>query len=79
MARTAGLVGLATTAVSLVAAFLPTSDVTSVAVFESKLAAGVVGPTALGWFLFNGARLVRRSSSSVSERRRKASAGARRL
>ena len=63
--RTAGVVGLATTVVSLVAAFLPTADVTSVAVFESKLVAGVVGPTALGWFLF--------------ERSARASAGARRL
>jgi glutamate:GABA antiporter len=51
----AGLVGLGTTAVSLVAAFLPTSDVANVAVFESKLIAGVVGPTALGWFLFKRA------------------------
>jgi glutamate:GABA antiporter len=51
-ARVAGIVGLATTAVSLVAAFLPTSDVTSVAMFEAKLVVGVVGPTALGWFLF---------------------------
>jgi len=50
--RAAGVVGLVTTAVSLVAASLPTSDVTSVAVFESKLVVGVVGPTALGWFLY---------------------------
>ena len=52
IARIAGLVGLVTTGVSLVAAFLPTSDVTSVAVFESKLVVGVIGPTAVGWFLF---------------------------
>src|SRR5207344_1476894 len=45
LARFAGVVGLVTTGVSLVAAFLPTSDVTSVAVFESKLAVGVIGPT----------------------------------
>jgi glutamate:GABA antiporter len=52
VARIAGLVGLVTTGVSLVAAFLPTSDVTSVAVFESKLVVGVIAPTAVGWFLF---------------------------
>jgi len=52
IARIAGLVGLVTTGVSLVAAFLPTSDVTSVALFESKLVVGVAGPTVLGWFLF---------------------------
>ena len=52
VARIAGLVGLVTTAVSLVAAFLPTSDVASVAVFESKLAIGVIAPTAVGWLLF---------------------------
>lgn len=57
--RAAGWVGLGTTAVSLVAAFLPTADVTSVLVFESKLIVGVVGPTALGWFLF------RRSASAA--------------
>ena len=52
VARIAGLVGLVTTGVSLVAAFLPTSDITSVAVFESKLVVGVIAPTAVGWFLF---------------------------
>ena len=52
VARIAGGVGLVTTGVSLVAAFLPTADVASVAVFESKLAVGVIGPTAVGWFLF---------------------------
>jgi amino acid transporter len=52
VARFAGLVGLVTTGVSLVAAFLPTSDITSVAVFESKLVVGVIAPTAVGWFLF---------------------------
>jgi amino acid transporter len=52
VARIAGLVGLVTTGVSLVAAFLPTSDITSVAMFESKLVVGVIAPTAVGWFLF---------------------------
>jgi amino acid transporter len=55
-ARAAGLVGLLTTIVGLFAAFLPTADVSSVWVFEIKLVAGVVGPTALGWFLFWRAR-----------------------
>lgn len=55
-ARFAGLVGLTTTLVGLGAAFLPTSDVSSVWVFEVKLITGVVGPTALGWFLFWRAR-----------------------
>ncbi|MGH9143948.1 MAG: APC family permease [Vicinamibacterales bacterium] len=51
-ARAAGLLGLATTVFGLGAAFLPTSDVTSVPLFETKLVVGVVGPTALGWYLF---------------------------
>jgi amino acid transporter len=55
-ARSAGVVGLTTTLVGLGAAFLPTSDVSSVWVFEVKLITGVVGPTALGWFLFWRAR-----------------------
>jgi amino acid transporter len=54
-ARLAGGVGLATTVVGLLAAFLPTSDVASVAVFETKLIIGVVGPTAVGWYLFKRA------------------------
>ena len=52
LARAAGLLGLATTLFGLGAAFLPTSDVTSVPLFETKLVIGVVGPTALGWYLF---------------------------
>lgn len=56
LARGAGLVGLCTTVLGLGAAFLPTSDVTSVALFETKLIVGVVGPTALGWFLFRRAQ-----------------------
>ena len=51
-ARVAGVVGLVTTAIGLCAAFLPTADVTSVALFETKMVVGVVGPTAVGWFLF---------------------------
>jgi len=56
----AGVVGLCTTALSLVAAFLPTADVTSVPLFETKLIVGVVGPTSLGWMLFRRARRAER-------------------
>ncbi|MGH9140034.1 MAG: hypothetical protein ACRD2I_02700 [Vicinamibacterales bacterium] len=35
---------------------VPTSDVTSVSLFEVKMIVGVVGPTALGWFLFKRAQ-----------------------
>ena len=55
-ARAAGIVGLVTTAFGLCAAFLPTADVTSVALFETKMVIGVVGPTAIGWFLFKRAQ-----------------------
>lgn len=48
----AGGVGLAATVVGMFAAFLPTSDVDNVLVFELKMLLGVVGPTAFGWFLF---------------------------
>jgi glutamate:GABA antiporter len=54
-ARVAGGVGLATTVIGVMAAFLPTSDVASVVVFEVKMIVGVVGPTALGWYLFQRA------------------------
>src|SRR5262249_31124782 len=55
-ARAAGVLGLCTTMIGLGAAFLPTSDVQSVTLFETKLIIGVVGPTALGWFLFRRAQ-----------------------
>jgi len=55
-ARVAGGVGLTATLVSLVAAFLPTSDVASVALFETKMVIGVTGPPAFGWFLFKRAQ-----------------------
>jgi amino acid transporter len=55
-ARAAGGIGLVTTMVGLAAAFLPTSDVTSVAMFEMKLSVGVIGPTAIGWWLFRRAQ-----------------------
>ena len=54
-ARAAGLVGLTTTIVGLVVAFLPTADVDDVWTFELKLVAGVVGPLAVGWYLFQRA------------------------
>jgi hypothetical protein len=50
--RVAGLVGALATLGSIVAAFIPTADVTSVVWFEVKLALGVVGPVAIGWILF---------------------------
>jgi glutamate:GABA antiporter len=59
VARAAGVVGLVTTAVGFIAAFLPTADVTNVAVFELKMAIGVLGPTGVGWLLFNRARRTR--------------------
>jgi amino acid transporter len=51
-ARAAGVLGLTTTVFGLGAAFVPTGEVTSIPLFETKLIVGVVGPTALGWFLF---------------------------
>ncbi len=50
--RAAGVIGLVTTAIGIVAAFLPTADVASVAIFELKMVVGVVGPIAIGWWLF---------------------------
>lgn len=50
--RFVGLVGLTATLVGTVAAFLPTSDVENVLLFEIKMLIGVIGPTAVGWFLF---------------------------
>jgi amino acid transporter len=55
-ARAAGFVGLTATLVSLVAAFLPTSDVTGVVLFELKLIVGVAVPTSVGWLLFKRSR-----------------------
>lgn len=56
VARAAGVIGLTTTCVGLLSAFLPTADVASVWTFELKLITGVVGPTALGWYLFQRVR-----------------------
>jgi hypothetical protein len=50
--RVAGLVGALVTLGSIVAAFIPAADVTSVAWFEAKLVLGVAGPVAVGSILF---------------------------
>jgi amino acid transporter len=63
-ARVAGLVGLCTTVISLIAAFLPTSDVTSVALFETKMVVSVVAPTTLGWLLFKRAQRAERETAA---------------
>ena len=63
-ARVAGAIGLCATAVGLAAAFLPTSDVASVPLFETKMVAGVVGPTALGLFLFKRAQRIEREAAA---------------
>jgi amino acid transporter len=55
-ARAAGVVGLFTTLIGMIAAFIPTGDVDSALVFEAKMAVGVLGPTAIGWYLFKRAR-----------------------
>jgi len=54
--RVAGLVGLVATIGSLVAAFVPTREIQNVAVFELKMAVGVVAPIAIGWLLFQRTR-----------------------
>jgi amino acid transporter len=61
--RVAGAIGLVTTSFGVCAAFLPTADVTSVALFELKLIVGVAGPTAVGWMLF---RRAHRSAERVA-------------
>jgi glutamate:GABA antiporter len=63
-ARASGVVGLCATAVGLAAAFLPTSDVASVPLFETKMIAGVAGPTALGLFLFKRAQRIEREAAA---------------
>lgn len=63
-ARVAGWIGLAATLVGMVAAFIPTSDVEQVLLFELKTVVGVVVPIALGWYLFRRARRAAPSPSS---------------
>jgi amino acid transporter len=69
-ARVAGVIGLVTTAIGLCAAFLPTGDVTSVALFETKMIVGVAGPTAVGWLLYKRAQRGRPPSVSSVETER---------
>jgi hypothetical protein len=46
------MVGLVTTAVGIVVAFLPTEDVTSIPLFEAKMLVGILGPIGVGWWLY---------------------------
>jgi amino acid transporter len=68
IARGAGVVGLCTTALSLGAAFLPTADVASVPLFETKMLIGVIGPTAIGWLLFKRAQATPESAPATPAR-----------
>jgi amino acid transporter len=63
-ARAAGVVGLCATLVGLAVAFLPTADVTSVPLFETKMIIGVVAPTALGWIVFTRGRRTAREATA---------------
>jgi glutamate:GABA antiporter len=65
--RLAGIVGLSATILGAVAAFLPTSDVESVMRFELKMLVGVLGPTAVGWFLFRRTSGVRSANHGPIE------------
>lgn len=55
-ARAAGALGLATSVLGMMAAFIPTADVQSVLVFEAKMLVGCVAPTAIGFILFARSR-----------------------
>jgi len=55
-ARAAGALGFVTTSVAIVFSFLPTPEVGNVMIFELKMIVGVLGPTAIGWYLFRRAR-----------------------
>jgi amino acid transporter len=54
--RAAGIVGTVITAAGMLAAFVPDESVTSMAVFEGKMMAGVLGPVLLGLWLFSRRR-----------------------
>jgi len=54
--RVAGAVGALVTAAGMVTAFLPSADVASVVLFESKMVAGVGGPLVIGLWLYRRAR-----------------------
>ncbi|MFN8062823.1 MAG: APC family permease [Vicinamibacterales bacterium] len=65
--RVAGGVGLLTTVLGIVAAFIPTADVDSVTVFEVKMVLGSVAPIALGWWLFTRAQHRYASTAAIEE------------
>ena len=54
--RVAGAVGTVVTALGILAVFLPTGEVGNVATFELKMVAAVMGPIALGLWVFWRAR-----------------------
>jgi hypothetical protein len=54
--RAAGAVGAVVSAAGIAAAFLPDNDVSSVAVFELKMTAGVLAPILFGLWLFTRSR-----------------------
>lgn len=67
--RLSGLIGLATSAFGIVTAFIPSSDVKSVPVFELKMIVGVVAPVGVGWMLFRRAsRQAGAASTSAATR-----------
>ncbi len=61
LTRVAGLVGLLTSVFGIAAAFIPTSDVDSVVVFETKMLLGCLIPVVIGFILFARARKAARS------------------
>jgi amino acid transporter len=54
--RAAGAMGAVVSAAGIAAAFLPDGEVSSVLVFELKMAAGVIAPLVLGLWLFTRSR-----------------------
>ncbi len=54
--KVAGAIGLVTTVLGIAAAFAPNADVDNVLVFELKMIAGCVAPTAIGLLLFHYSR-----------------------
>jgi amino acid transporter len=64
--RAAGAIGALVSIAGIAAAFRPADDVTSVVVFELKMAAGVLAPIALGLWLFTRSR--RQAAQSLRAR-----------
>ena len=56
MQRAAGLIGLCTSLVGIVFAFIPAGSVDNAMVYEAKMIVGCVAPTAIGLLLFSRAR-----------------------